>query len=750
MQQRWCLVPLLLVCLVWLAAPGLAMVESGLVSVGNNATITFPKAFASTPTVVCSAQSGSAAIMAALTSISKTNFKVLLRDTYNNTPSSAWVQWVAAVTEPGVQCGITTVSNGGHLSFPTAFASTPTVVTSGLQAGNPVMVTAISNSTSGCGIYFATHSGSTSNTVGVYWIATVPRSTWRCGVTKYSDGAALSFPALPGTPTIVTAGNDGGGAVAASALTNTASGAGLSLRRHDNTSAQNIWVQWWAVPGGVASDAHCYRATWGYQFNNFSYATIPWALYKDFFGASAVENADGTHKPSAQSWYDSTYKGVGGSGNCYGMSVSSRRLFFNALTTFHHNWFASNAQPYAWLYPWQTETRETAQEDQGGQLSAEMAATINDYYSNQSTSTACSRISTLLSSRTDRPAICFRGSNWGHAVVPYKMTSSGNTRTVYYWDNNRTYATSETCGDDPDSGTADVSTGAVSFKTGSYTGTRKMICLSYSECVRTPHLPASAQGSTSGVQVAVLAGGASLSQVEDASGQRLLGPDGEMLPDRTRRLPDAMKFTPITGTTPLKNYPGMFFFGPKAGDLLELTCAGTGTGKSLLLYSPGQVLRLDYQGSGQVQRRAGGDYPYPGLWIHEAKSFRPREIEFILTAGDEEILTLRNLVVSCQGLFVKVRRLATPGNPLALGISAVDRPRGMAEDRDTAAVSADLVISTYARGGRRPVIFRGLKLPPDTQAQIVPTYENGRPTSVEVTVNRGTLLKPPWRILAGR
>jgi hypothetical protein len=734
-----------LLCLMWVVAPGLAMVQSGVVSVGNNATITFPKAFVSNPTVVCSAQNG-AAIMAAPTQISKTSFKVLLRDTNNNTVSSAWVQWVAALAEPGVQCGITTVSNGGSLTFPTAFTTVPTVVTSALQAGNPVMVTAINNAKNKCGVWFATHNGSSSGTVAVYWIATVPRSSWRCGVTQYSNGAALSFPALSAPPAIVTCGNCSG-AVAAAGLNNSASGCSLSLRKHDNSAAGNTWVQWWAVPGGVASDAHCYRAAWGYKYNNFSYATIPWALYKDFFGAGAVENTDGTHKPSAQSWYDNTYKGVGAGGNCYGMSVSSLRLFRNALTTFHRNWFSSNGQPYAWLYPWQTQTRETAQEDQGGQLSAEMAATINDLYTNQSASTACSRISTLLASSTDRPVLAFWGSNWAHAVVPYKMTSSGNSRTVYYWDNNRAYATSETCGDDPDKGTADVSTGAISFKTGSYTATRKMICMSYSECVRTPHLPASAQGSTTtGTQVAVLTGGASLSQVESESGQRLLGPDGEMLPDPTKRLPNCLKFTPLTGSTPLKNYPGVFFFGPKAPEYLDLTCAGTGTGKSLLLYSPGQVLRLSYQGAGKVQRRAGGDYPLPGLWIRDAKLFRPSEVEFILTAGDEDIVTLRNLSVTSQGLLVKVRRVTVAGRPWALTVNAVDRPRNMIQDRDTVAVSADLVISTWVRGGRQAVTFRGLQLPPDTQTTIMPTYVNGRPTLVEVTVNRGTLLKPPWQI----
>ena len=39
--------------------------------------------------------------------------------------------------------------------------------------------------------------------------------------------------------------------------------------------------------------------------------------------------------------------------------------------------FTTHLQDDCWLYPWETPTKETVQEDQGGQLSAEMSATAS-------------------------------------------------------------------------------------------------------------------------------------------------------------------------------------------------------------------------------------------------------------------------------------------------------------------------------------------------------------------------------------
>jgi hypothetical protein len=253
MQRYGRMLPGFVVCLVVIVAPGWGTVESGVVSVGNNATVTFPHVINPLPVVVCSAQVNGQALMAAATNVTTTNFRVLIRDTANNIPAgNVWVQWVAAANEAGVRCGTASVSQGQTITFPSAFPTTPTVVTSGTMGDAPCMVAAINNAKANFGVWFKSHSGSTSGTAQVSWIATVPRSTWRCGVTRYNDRARLSFAALPAVPTIVTSGN-GGEAVATCAVSNAADGALLTLRRHNGSAAQNVWLQWWALPAGMAS-----------------------------------------------------------------------------------------------------------------------------------------------------------------------------------------------------------------------------------------------------------------------------------------------------------------------------------------------------------------------------------------------------------------------------------------------------------------------------------------------------------------
>jgi hypothetical protein len=243
----------LVVYLLLGAAPGWSTVASGVVSVANGATITFPQGLNPTPVVVCSAQVNGRALLAAATNVTTTHFKVLIRDTAGRTPSGAvWVQWVAAGNEGGVRCGTASITNCQVITFSSNFTTTPTIVTSGTMGGTPCMVAAINNATDRFGVYLKSHAGSTSGSAQISWIAVLPRDIWRCGVTRYNDGARLTCTALPTVPTIVTSGN-GGEAVATCAVGNQANGARLSLRRHDDTAAQSAWVQWWALPAGLVS-----------------------------------------------------------------------------------------------------------------------------------------------------------------------------------------------------------------------------------------------------------------------------------------------------------------------------------------------------------------------------------------------------------------------------------------------------------------------------------------------------------------
>ncbi len=107
-----------------------------------------------------------------------------------------------------------------------------------------------------------------------------------------------------------------------------------------------------AIPYAVVA-MRGYRGLYGWQFSNFGDPTVPWEMYRDYFGASAVQYSDGTHRPAAQTWYDHNYKGVGGGGNCFGMGLSSLRFRNHALISYWHTWFSTppNAFPFVWNYP---------------------------------------------------------------------------------------------------------------------------------------------------------------------------------------------------------------------------------------------------------------------------------------------------------------------------------------------------------------------------------------------------------------
>lgn len=394
-----------------------------------------------------------------------------------------------------------------------------------------------------------------------------------------------------------------------------------------------------------------YRGAYGWQFANFSAATIGWHLYRDFFGAAAVEYSGGTHRPAAQAWYDSAYKGVGGGGNCYGMSNSSLRLRVSNMTTYHQAWFPAHPQDFCWLYPWQTETKESVQEDQGGQLSAEMAATINDYWNNQDHKEAWDRINGLVAETINRPVICFWGPNWGHAVVGYDTEISGAQHRIRMYDNNEPYAENETSS--PHRSISYVDWNNSSFHANSYASANKMICLSYNECMRAPHLPTAAGGpgaSTTGTVVAVVEGG-QVQQVEDENGRRFYAANGAVNTDPNSRIPNAMRFIPTTmGEQPYVG-PAIFIFNNSANKSLTFTVGGAGQ-KTLSLFQPGNVFRANFTGQGQV-RLNNILAPTRSLEIPNPPGLQPSEITIIAQRPvAERVLDLQNLALGNAAVVV--------------------------------------------------------------------------------------------------
>jgi len=449
-----------------------------------------------------------------------------------------------------------------------------------------------------------------------------------------------------------------------------------------------------------------YRGYWGWQFHNFSAAVIPWHLYRDFFGANAVEYSNGTHRPSAQAWYDSTYKGVGGGGNCYGMTVSSLRARTFNITTYHQSWFAANHQPYTWNYPWQTQTKETAQEDQGGQLSAEMAYYITHYYHNQSHLQAWQRANNLTNNFSDYANLCFWGSGWGHSVVGYGTYIEGTRRYIQMYDNNAPYTETETGGPHKSLSYVDSTNGSYHYPG---TSAYKMICLSYSECIQTPHLPASATGSAMNTTVATVNGG-NVTQIQDQNGRTLFNADGTENTNPATRIPDAIKFIPFTGTTPA-NYPDTFIFNNSNGKNLTFTIAGTGS-KTFRMFMAGDVFRANFNGQGQV--------------IMNKILTNTRSLE-IPAPGALKPISIRCIKVMAADRVFDVTNFRNLGNQKLLILPAAN---GSSLNVETgSAAQFNLQLQTFAGGANKLIMFPNISTQANSRATLQPSSWTNLPAS---------------------
>ncbi len=431
-----------------------------------------------------------------------------------------------------------------------------------------------------------------------------------------------------------------------------------------------------------------YRGYWGWQFHNFGDPAIPWHLYRDFFGASAVEYPNGTHRPSAQAWYDSSYKGVGGGGNCYGMTVSSMRARQFNITTYHHAWFAAHAEPYTWPYPWCTETKQTAQEDQGGQLSAEMSYYINHYYNHQSHQQAWQRCHDLVFTANDHANICFWSATGGHSVVGYGTEVDGTKHYIRMYDNNAPYTETETGGPHKSLSYVDYANGSFTYPGKGY---NKMICLSYSECLEGPSLPAAASGVAGATAVCVVNGG-TVRQISDGQGHTFFNANGTENTNPATRIPDSMRFLPLTGEVSAFNYPGVFIFNQASGKDLTFNVEGGGA-KSLSMFMAGDVMEVEFSGQGQIicndiltNTRA--------LEVPAPDALRPTSIRCIKVLANERVyrlLNLRNL-----GPTSLIMQPTVNGNALNV--------------QSKGAVQFDLNAATFAAGQVQEGLFRNIGL----------------------------------------
>ncbi len=358
-----------------------------------------------------------------------------------------------------------------------------------------------------------------------------------------------------------------------------------------------------------------YRGYRGWQFSNFGNPTIPWAAYRHYFGASTVEYANGTHRPAAQAYYDTAYKGAGAGGNCFGMSVSSLREKNYERYTFQEPWFVANPQTYLWWYPWQTETRQTVQESQGGWYTNETLAAYVNARDNQTPRDAFNRVVSLLSHPTNKPVLIFWWPGAGHAVVPYATNIVGDDRQIMVWDNNNPYRENETGSVDPN-----VFHVAWAANTANYGGPKTVQCLSYDECTPpVPHLPgAQFGGPGSNLVIAVLDEGTRSSQITDEDGRFFYNPDGSINEDPNTRIPFSAKLDPLVAELPTirelllkpaeflealvpKSSPDMYVFGSAGGKTLTFDLLAPQDDLGFRFFQNGLVTTLQGTGAGKVR-----------------------------------------------------------------------------------------------------------------------------------------------------
>lgn len=362
-----------------------------------------------------------------------------------------------------------------------------------------------------------------------------------------------------------------------------------------------------------------YRGYYGWQFGNFSDPTIPWECLRHYYGQSAVENPDGTHKPSVQNWYNSTYKGMGDGGNCFGMSVSSLRERNDNRWTLWETWFLANPEFYPWPYAWRTETKQTVQEAQSGWATQEFLETYVNLTDTQDHRACFNRVQTLVGNWTNRPILVFWwAGGGGHAVVPYRTNVVGDDHQMILYDNNNPYRENETGSEDPDVG--HVYWGANTF---SYAGANRAYCVSYNECTPpTRHLPGSEFGGPgSSTVVVVLDPGTHAAQITDQAGHSFFNPNGSINEDRNTKIPLSLKLGPMLQPTPLPrpgpvlrpnlplaiagppipaSWPEIYVFSNAGGKSLTFTLAA-GANQRFRFFGNGFVATIEGSGPGQIR-----------------------------------------------------------------------------------------------------------------------------------------------------
>jgi len=423
--------------------------------------------------------------------------------------------------------------------------------------------------------------------------------------------------------------------------------------RNMNTSADTATVQYEIVaPRG-------YRGYHGWKFSNFSRATIDWKLYRHYFGAAAVEYANGTHRPAAQQWFDDAYTKAGAGGNCYGMSVSSLRVRNHEYDhMFHANYFTNpaTAQSWCWWYDWNDTTRETVQQQQGAWYTQEVLDVHTNLYNTQSARDIYNRCVSLVGQVINRPVLVVWGTGWGHAVVPYLCQADGNTRHIRVYDNNNPYRENETGSVDPNEATVNWSANTFAFGSAP-----KGVAMSYEECTPpNPHLPGAEYGGPGANAVVVaVSDNTRVEQITDDAGHRFFNPDGSLNEDPNTRIPFSMRMYPLVQRPPVLRLPErpvliqglqlglqvpegpvLFVFSQPPSNL-NFNIAGDGA-KRLSFYFTGRLLTAEALGMGEI--RLMGANALPAVQFPNPQQLQLQSLRFLRSReGGDRLFNLMQL-----------------------------------------------------------------------------------------------------------
>ena len=267
--------------------------------------------------------------------------------------------------------------------------------------------------------------------------------------------------------------------------TDKGTGYGYSVRIRNAklaATSNDVSCDYLAVPG--------YRGVNGFKFYNEKESEISWDIYRDFFGQVNVEKqveeividahnvsvgvkTSWEHRPSAQLYYDLTYKTAAEDGCCFGMSMRSIRIRLRDWQGIRSGWWADARNQKSKVYDYghfdtnnyvtglkaqSQEIIDSIMEDQGSQVCSQNLALFAERLLNQDHNAAYDFISGRLGPATtdprQQPILCIdKDSKKGHAIVAYRV-KGGEPRKIYLYDNNKPYVNSA---EDSDKSIAEIS-----------------------------------------------------------------------------------------------------------------------------------------------------------------------------------------------------------------------------------------------------------------------------------------------------